>query len=686
MAAALTGHGRRLLLRHLHRANHLRPTSEFTLTLTSAIFLRHSTGSASTSGSPVSPVSPAPAKPRTAGLLAASDHRISCLSIPEGQAGGDLRFPLAGAHDFRALRAESLTFFDKTRYIPLLTPSPAAEKEPGKESGKEPEKGAEEPEKGARVKLLCRPDNFGKSLTKSMMAAFHAVEHKPQFDEVFGGLDVAAAVKKGEVENGRYLVLELDFERAGRGVEATAERFGEYVNGEIKAFVERYRRWGMKLEVEGCDFENHGKIADNLKEVVRQVCRELEAVKAGKNEESPLYNVRGIFVMIDDFDAPARDILLTESKETWAAAKPNLASAYTSLFQAIAAGMQPNGDGISQVYMTGLAPLLLSHEAFSTFDDVGITNLSFNHRFFGLCGLTGGDVNHALCVINKENDSAQRLFSQLKFRANNYHFTMEKKVLKTYNTLTITKYLTAVAQKATEDTEPTAPDTSSPYLSPLIQHVCSIEPAVFEELKAALILWQIKKRVRYSESHFPSLITPGDLLSTDEKGVHAWRLLLLYQGVFRYDSQYPRKFLALGNGARFGDELRARFGEDVGKPRDETGFVKTIGMAAEKKRSRWEKRVAARAAAAEAGVGNDGAKVGKDEASGSKDEVTGSKDEASGSKDEVTGSKDEASGSKDEASVITDEITVSKDEASISTDEVTISTDEPGVTSATKDN
>jgi len=60
-------------------------------------------------------------------------------------------------------------------------------------------------------------------------------------------------------------------------------------------------------------------------------------------------------------------------------------------------------------------------------------------------------------------------------------------------------------------------------------------------------------------------VTPADLLSSSaEEGRRGWRMLLLYQGILRFDSQYPHRSFVLTNGKRIGEELQRRFGERFG--------------------------------------------------------------------------------------------------------------------------
>jgi len=115
-----------------------------------------------------------------------------CLtsSHPDGTAQNDssrlvieqiAQFP-QGAYNFEHLRKQGFSFFDKTRFIPLLS------------------------ETSSPVELFCRPRRFGKSLTLSMMENFLGVQFKGKYNQLFKGLDVDKVVNQGHLAYGQYLI------------------------------------------------------------------------------------------------------------------------------------------------------------------------------------------------------------------------------------------------------------------------------------------------------------------------------------------------------------------------------------------------------------------------------------------------------------------------------------------------
>ena len=91
-------------------------------------------------------------------VIVSSDSNISTLVVNEQFRA----FPQHGCKDFSSLRSDpELAYFDRTNYISVL------------ESFKD------------LVLLFLRPRRFGKSLTLSMLAHFHGVEHKAYYDKLF---------------------------------------------------------------------------------------------------------------------------------------------------------------------------------------------------------------------------------------------------------------------------------------------------------------------------------------------------------------------------------------------------------------------------------------------------------------------------------------------------------------------
>jgi hypothetical protein len=181
------------------------------------------------------------------------------------------RFP-QGAYNFEHLRQQGFCFFDKTRYIPLLSDT------------------------SSPVKLFCRPRRFGKSLTLSMMETFHGVQFKGEYNQLFKGLDIDKVVNQGVIACGQYLILKFDFSLASLGdtPKKSAENLNKYINQVLRNFVRLYDACGLKLELEDCDFGDRDNAADNLFWVVRAVDKEITRIQSKADHQNNFYDVRGV--------------------------------------------------------------------------------------------------------------------------------------------------------------------------------------------------------------------------------------------------------------------------------------------------------------------------------------------------------------------------------------------------------
>lgn len=89
------------------------------------------------------------------------------------------------------------------------------------------------------MKLFCRPGQFGKTFTLSMLQYFHSVGFDEQYSTLFGDLHVNDAVQKNEIQPGRYIVLEFDFAyMLGLATDELAvSKLQRYINAQLGYFV-----------------------------------------------------------------------------------------------------------------------------------------------------------------------------------------------------------------------------------------------------------------------------------------------------------------------------------------------------------------------------------------------------------------------------------------------------------------
>ncbi|KAL1919969.1 uncharacterized protein VTP21DRAFT_1115 [Calcarisporiella thermophila] len=98
-------------------------------------------------------------------------------------------FPVNDQNDFLTLRTRpEFVYFDRTQYLSTLEDIFTQD-----------------------VLLFLRPRRFGKSLTLSMLAYFHGLEHKQNYHKLFKGLAIDQDVQAKKINPGQYFILSLDF-------------------------------------------------------------------------------------------------------------------------------------------------------------------------------------------------------------------------------------------------------------------------------------------------------------------------------------------------------------------------------------------------------------------------------------------------------------------------------------------
>jgi len=101
--------------------------------------------------------------------------------------------------------------------------------------------------------------------------------------------------------------------------------------------------------------------------------------------------------------------------------------------------------GMRKIFMTGIAPLLLSGNMYGF--NIG-QNISFEPRFATVCGLTKDDVVATLRLFCKgDEEKVQKHLVELQKYANGYHFCDKESVPKVFNPETVMWYLDVIIVK-----------------------------------------------------------------------------------------------------------------------------------------------------------------------------------------------------------------------------------------------
>ncbi|KIX01561.1 uncharacterized protein Z518_09287 [Rhinocladiella mackenziei CBS 650.93] len=299
--------------------------------------------------------------------------------------------------------------------------------------------------------------------------------------------------------------------------------------------------------------ENHP--AGNLERLINAVDGTLQDIHERGEEDHPLWNVQGIYLLADEYDACANDYMDPHN--------PRLPSdtAPSRLLKAFWTNVKGGGTldyGIQKVYITGVMPLLSSDLVSGANDQ---ENVSFNPRFSAICGLTRSDVLGALRAICNNEEEVQKYLSELEHNANGYHFCPERSVEPVFNTHTAISYLEEIRRRE----RPKAVEAPNSEVSEIFLEACAGAPRAANEIQLALQKDErgAYRRIPYDRVLRSFKLSELNLQAASEGDISAWRSLMVYMGGLTFDMNDPSNSLKITNliaAKRFGFALLDRLG------------------------------------------------------------------------------------------------------------------------------
>ena len=122
-----------------------------------------------------------------------------------------------GESNFKGIREENYFYQDRTMYIRKLE------------------------ENTSRLLIYLRPRRFGKSLFISMLDCYYGIEHKEQFNMLFGDLAIG---KKPTDKANSYLILSFEFSRILTDTpQHTFDGFTSNVREGVESFLAKYKQY-----------------------------------------------------------------------------------------------------------------------------------------------------------------------------------------------------------------------------------------------------------------------------------------------------------------------------------------------------------------------------------------------------------------------------------------------------------
>ncbi len=287
------------------------------------------------------------------------------------------RIPYA-ISDYHRLRTDNAYYVDKTHFIPLIEAAP--------------------------YYLFCiRPRRFGKSLWLSLLQHYYDVNHKDEFDFLFGDTYIG---QHPTPERNSYLVMVLSFALVNPDVRYVQASFEDNCQAEIESFLRRYRRFFDEAACQ--DILAQANTEARLRRIFYYV------------EETGLK----LYLLIDEYDNFANTILTTEGQEAYHQLTHG-GGFMRHFFNFLKGGTGVQMSGLSRLYITGVSPITMD-DVTSGFN-IG-TNISLDARFNEMIGFTETEVKAMLTYyheVGRLKLDVEACFALMQMWYNNYRFSKE---------------------------------------------------------------------------------------------------------------------------------------------------------------------------------------------------------------------------------------------------------------------
>ncbi|MCP4213277.1 MAG: AAA family ATPase [bacterium] len=220
-----------------------------------------------------------------------------------------------GITDYERIRNGNYYYVDKTAYLPAI-------------------------EDAGSYLFFIRPRRFGKSLLLNMMESYYDILNKDRFEELFKG---TAIYENPTEEQGKYLVLLLNFSRVDANVDKLENSFLEHVQTRALSFLKKYKSFLTK----GFEFSKQ-KIqkAQSAPDIISQL------MAACEDSAAPIY------LIIDEYDNFA-NTLLTTSGESAYHAMTHGEGTLRAFFNMVKGATTENNAPLKRLFITGVSPITM---------------------------------------------------------------------------------------------------------------------------------------------------------------------------------------------------------------------------------------------------------------------------------------------------------------------------------------
>jgi hypothetical protein len=262
-----------------------------------------------------------------------------------------LKFPY-GLSDFYRIITKNYFYIDRTHHIQLI-------------------------EDFGEQLLFLRPRRFGKSLLLSMLENYYDVAKAAEFEKLFGHLAIG---QNPTPMHNQYFVMKWNFSlvKAQGAISVIEKALYDHINNAIFRFMTRYDNWLQhKIQIDPLDAISS---FESLLTVVEQ-------------SGFPLY------LLIDEYDNFANELIIGHHKENPSRYETLLfgEGIVKTLFKTVKSAAE--GDGLERVFITGVAPVVLSDLSSGYYV---AEKIYFELEFNDLCGFTALEIQQTLEILVAE--------------------------------------------------------------------------------------------------------------------------------------------------------------------------------------------------------------------------------------------------------------------------------------------
>jgi Predicted AAA-ATPase/PD-(D/E)XK nuclease superfamily len=287
-----------------------------------------------------------------------------------------------GKADFADIRTNGYFYQDRTQFIELLE------------------------EKGTHYPVFLRPRRFGKSLFINMLHHYYGVEHKNQFQTLFGDLYIG---KNPTPLANKYFVMEFDFSGISTSEPQEVKyAFLQRVKIGIKKFLKAYNAYFQPNDFEVIEKE---PVPSNALIAFFSLVTERRLTDDHK-----------LYVMIDEYDQFTNQLLSYHSQVFQKMVSQD--GEVRVFYEVLKAATK---DDVSRIYISGVAP--------TTMDNMGSgynisTNISLDWPFHNMMGFEEAEVKALLMQLGFSKGQLSNVLTDLRNWYNGYLFSdnVKKKV------------------------------------------------------------------------------------------------------------------------------------------------------------------------------------------------------------------------------------------------------------------